>query len=244
MKKTVLMASAFLIAGAAFAPGFAQEEKSAQEEQAQLAIPASEAAKPAEPAKKKPIRKKRAKKAPVKPMVSESEFKTADQAPAKAPALAAEVPQTTQVSAVSSAPVADTAALKPEAPPPSSCPDCFQPLPIGYESIIADLKSWTAELETQAAIFDLTLSAVQKQIDEKDNAIEKARLGTDKKAVKAAVKSLTKERKLFLKEYTAESDKKTEFYKQFAKEAEKKIDYYNKMVEEKLKQAQASALQQ
>ena len=64
-----------------------------------------------------------------------------------------------------------------------------------------DLAPWTEKMEAQAAAFNSELSAIQKQINEKDTAIEQVRLGTDKKEVKAAIKSLTKERKLFLKDY-------------------------------------------
>ena len=98
-------------------------------------------------------------------------------------------------------------------------------------------------MDAKAAAIDQLLSAIQKRINEKDDAIEKAKLGTDKKEVKAAVKSLGKERKMFLNEYAAASDAKAGFYKRFSKEAEKKVDGYNQMVELKLKATLSAASQ-
>jgi Sec-independent protein translocase protein TatA len=158
--------------------------------------------------------------------------------PAKETAQAAEASQTPEA-APAQAVVSET--VKAESARPLSCPNCFLPLLTGYTNIMNELKSWTAEMETQAADHDLALSAIQKRIDAKDDEIAKAKLGTEKKTVKAAVKSLTKEHKLLLKEYGAANDKKTEFYKQFSKEIAKKTEDYNKIALENLKQVQSAA---
>ncbi len=65
----------------------------------------------------------------------------------------------------------------------------------------------------------------------------------DKKEVKAAVKSLGKERKAFLKEYTGASDEKDEFYKKFSNEAGEKVEGYNQIVQVKLKMTRSAASQ-
>lgn len=161
--------------------------------------------------------------------------------PVKTPVAAAEAPQTP---AVAAAPAAADAVKQTESALPQSCPNCFLPLPAGYKSIMDELTPWTAEMAAQATDCDRVLSSIQKQINEKEKAIESAKLGTEKKAVKAAVKSLTKERKILLKEYSAENDKKTAFYKQFSKELAKKADAYNKIVIRKLKEAQSAAAMQ
>ena len=99
-------------------------------------------------------------------------------------------------------------------------------------------------MASQAALFSSELSSIQKQIDGKDAAIEKARLGADKKAVKTAVKELSRERKQLLKEYSAASDEKAGFYEQFSKELEKKTEQYGRIVNEKLKEAMSAASQE
>ncbi|MCX5791349.1 MAG: hypothetical protein NTY45_03900, partial [Elusimicrobia bacterium] len=159
-----------------------------------------------------------------------------------APAVAA-APEISTAPVAAAAPVAP-AAVKPANTRPQSCPNCFLPLLTGYNSIVDELKTWTDEMAAQATALDQTLSDIQGRIDEKDNAIAKARLGTDKKAVKAEVKGLTKERKLLLKEYSAASDKKADFYKQFSDEIEKRTNNYNKATLKKLGEAQAAAAQE
>jgi hypothetical protein len=135
-------------------------------------------------------------------------------------------------------------AVVPAPPAPrSACPHCFQPLLAGYKGIIADLAPWMEEMDAQAALLDQKLSEIQKQINEKDDAIEKARLITDKKEMKAAVKSLTKEHKQLMNEYSGASDRKDAFYKKFSKEIEKKAEGYNKTAEQKLRETLSAASQ-
>ena len=173
-------------------------------------------------------------------------------APAPALVTPVEVPQIPQVELATAAPAASSETVKPaaaiEAVKPaeaqlSACPHCFQPLLAGYSGIVAELRPWMEEMEVKAAAFDHRLSAIQKQINEKDDAIEKAKLGTDKKAMKAAVKLLTKEHKLLMKEYTMASEGKEAFYKKFSKEIEKKTERYDKIVESKLRETLSAASQ-
>ena len=248
LKKMILIGSALLIMGALVAPGFSQEEQPAQE-QMSPAAPAVEAVKAIVPMKKKMVRKRRVKKVPAQRPVAQVELKAVvnqEPEPAPAPAVVTEVPQVPQVQQVEIATVAPAAVIAPVTPEPvrrSVCPNCFQPLLAGYNEIVADLKPWMDEMDVKAAALDQRLSDIQKQINEKDDSIEKAKLGTDKKEAKAAVKSLGKERKMFLKEYAAASDEKDEFYKRFSKEVEKKIEGYNKIVEAKLKMTLSAASQ-
>jgi hypothetical protein len=240
MKKMTRIASAFLMSVALYASVFAQE---AQPVQAQVspAAPTAADAKPAAPVTKKAAQKKPAKKVPAQQPAAEAAVKAV--IAETAPAAVAEVPQPPQVAVATDAVAAVSAPVKSEAAPLSSCPHCFRPLLAGYNGIIADLKPWMDEMDVQAADLDHRLSAIQKRINEKDNAIENARLGTDKKVRKAAVKNLNKEHKLLLKEYAAASDEKDAFYKKFSREIEKKTEGYNKIVEEKLKETMAAASQ-
>lgn len=243
MKKIMLMASALLITGALLTPAFAQEEQPAQA-QASPEAPATETVKPAVPVTKKTVRKKKSvKKAPAQQPAVEVPAQAVSQAPVPVAVAAAEAPQVPQVEAATVAPVAVSTPVKPEVARRSTCPNCFQPLLAGYNGIISDLKPWIDEMEVRAAALDQRLSDIQQRIDEKDAAIEKARLITDKKEAKAAVKSFSKERKIFLTEYTDASDEKDEFYKKFSKEIEKKIEGYNKTVEVKLKTTLSAASQ-
>lgn len=159
---------------------------------------------------------------------------------------AAVVPAAPQGETAPAAPAAVSAPAAPAAPAAArsqSCPNCFQPLLAGYNEIITDLKSWMDEMGAKAADLDRRLSEIQKRIDEKDDAIEKAKAGTDKKAAKAAVKALNKERKLVLKEYTNANDERDEFYKKFSKEAEKKVESYNAITAAKLQMTLSAASQ-
>jgi len=235
MKRTILTGLAVLMTGALPAAGFAQETQPAPV-QVSPAAPAGAAAAPAAPAKKKAGKKKTAKKAAAK-----VEAPAVIQEPAPAAVAAAEIPQVPQVEA---APAAVSEPVKPEAARRSACPSCFQPLLAGYNEIVADLKPWMEEMDVQAGALDFRLSAIQKRINEKDDAIEKAKLGTDKKEVKAAVKALGKERKTFLNEYTDTRDEKEKFYATFSEEVEKKIEAYNKMIEVKKQMALSAASSQ
>jgi hypothetical protein len=236
MKKMIFMVSALLITGALISGAFAQEAQPAKQ-QAVPAAPAASAVTPAAPAKKKTPKKKIAKEAP-------------------APVTVAVVPPFPQVEAATAAPVAASVPVavstpvavsvpvkaEPPARPPA-CPGCFQPLLAGYIDIIADLKPWMEEMDVQASDLDSRLSEIQKRINEKEDAIEKAKLGTNKKEAKAAVKSLGKERKTILKEYTDTRDKKDKFYKTFSKEVEKKMEGYNKITAMKLQMTLSAASQ-
>ena len=228
MKNIMPAVFAFLITAALPAPGFAQET---QPVQAQV-NPAA----PAAPAKKKAAKKKAAKKA-----APEAEAPAVVQEPA--PATVVEVPQVPQAEAAPVAPAVVSEPVKPEPARRSVCPGCFQPLPAGYDEILADLKPWIGEMEVKAAAMDQVLSAIQKRINEKDDAIEQAKLGTDKKEVKAALKVLNKERKALLNEYSAASDARSAFYKRFAEEAEKRVEGYNKLVELRLQATLSSSAQ-
>jgi hypothetical protein len=236
MKKMILSVSVFLMTAALIAPGFAQEAQPAPA-QVSPAAPVEAAVTPAVPAKKKAAKKKAAKKAAPKAAAP-----AAVQEPA--PAAVAEVPQV--VPQAEAAPVASAVVSEPVKPEParrSVCPGCFQPLMAGYNEILGDLKPWIEEMEVKAAAMDQMLSAIQKRINEKDDAIEQAKLGTDKKEVKAALKVLNKERKAFLNEYSDASDAKSAFYRRFAQEAEKRVEGYNKIVELRLKATLSSSAQ-
>jgi hypothetical protein len=137
--------------------------------------------------------------------------------------------------------VAEPAAVPEPAPAPvkpaarhSSCPACFQTLLSGYKNIVGELTPWMEEKEAGAADLDQRLSDIQKNIDAKDKAIEEAKLGADKKAAKAAVKSLSRERKAFLKEYGEVSDQKDAYYKKFSREVRKKTEGHLKLLEDSL----------
>ncbi len=237
MKKMIVMVSAFLIAGRLFAAGIA---KQAQSSQAETGFAAKDAAavKTAVAADKKAVQK-----AGVPASQSQLTAVTpASQVPAPTDAAEiAAVPQSPQAETAAVAPALAAAPVKPAAARLQACPGCFQPLLEGYNGIIADLKPWMEDMEAQAEGLDRKLSEIQKRINEKDDAIEKAKTGTDKKEAKAVVKSLHKERKTILKEYTGTSDKKDEFYKKFSKEAEKKMKDYNKIVAMKLQMTLSAA---
>jgi len=238
MKKNTTILCAFLISVALAAPSFAQGEKPGQ---AQVSpAEAAPAVKPAAPVKPKAPKKKIAKKTQIKEPAAETAAAAASQAPTPVPAPAV---ASQQVEAATVAPAAVSEAVKPESAPPSACPHCFQPLLAGYKGIIDDLDPWMGEMNVQAAALDQKLSAIQKQINEKESAIETARLGTDKKARKEAVKGLTRERKQLLKEYSAASGEKDAFYKKFSKEVEKRTEGYNKIVESKLNETLSAASQ-
>lgn len=171
---------------------------------------------------------------PAPAMAQEAEAGQAQAAaavPAPQPEIAAPAPEATPAPAAEPAPAAARR---------SSCQACFQTLPASYGKITAELQPWLTEMENQAAGLDQRLSDIQKQIDGKDEAIEKARLITDKKESKAAVKNLGKERKALLKEYSGASDQKDDFYKQFSKEVEKRTLGHLKLLEDSL-QATLSA---
>ena len=256
MKKILMAVFAVFVTGALLAPARAQEGAAGQAEAAAVPTPAPAAEMPPAPAMKKKARKKPAKKAveqqaapapaavPV-PAAEAAGIATGETAPAAAPvpvpvpaAAAAEVVAVSQPAVSAPVPAAEPA--KPAAPRRSSCQACFQTLPAGYGKITAELQPWLTEMENQAADLDQRLSDIQKQIDGKDAAIEKARLITDKKESKAAVKNLGKERKALLKEYSAASDRKDDFYKQFSKEVEKRTLSHIKLMEDSL-QATLSA---
>jgi len=241
MKKITLAASALLIAASLSAPVFAQDESPAQAQES-AAAPAAAPAKPAVRVRKKVRRKKNVKKAQTQQPAAPVAVKPVSVEPEPVVAPAA-VPQAPKVETATAAPAAVSAPVIAEAPRRSACPNCFQPLLAGYNDIISELKPWMDEMDVQASDFERRLSAIQKHIDEKDDAIEKAKLGTDKHEVKAAVKDLSRERKTFLKDYSEVRDEKEDFYKQFSKEIEKKIEGYNKTVKLKLKITQAAALQ-
>ncbi len=242
MKKISLMAAALLITGSLLVPAFAQDETPAQGQES-AAEPAAAPAKPVVHVRKKVRRKKVAKKAPAQQPAAQAAATPVAREPEPAAAPAAPAPQVRQIETATAAPAAVSAPVIAEAPRRSACPNCFQPLLAGYNDIISELKPWMDEMDVQASDFERRLSAIQKHIDEKDDAIEKAKLGTDKHEVKAAVKDLSRERKTFLKDYSEVRDEKEDFYKQFSKEIEKKIEGYNKTVKLKLKITQAAALQ-
>jgi len=232
---------AILISGALAAPAFAQEGQPGQAAVSPAA--AAPAEKPAAPVKIKTPKKKTAEKPQAKEPAAEAAAPAVSQAPAL-PAPAAEAPPLIEAPTVApAAPAPVSEAVKPAAPAPSPCPHCFQPLLAGYKGIIEDLNPWMEGMDAQAAALDGKLSAIQRQINEKESAIENARRGTDKKAMKEAVKSLTKERKLLLKEYTTASEEKDAFYKKFSKEVEKRTEGYNKIVESKLNETLSAASQ-
>lgn len=256
MKKILIAVFAVFVTGALLAPARAQEGAAGQTEAAAAPVPAPAAETPPAPAMKKKARKKPAKKAveqqtaaaPAAVTVpaaeaagtATGETAPADAAPVPVPApdAAAEVAAAPQPAV--SAPVPAAEPVKPAAARRSSCQACFQTLPAGYGKITAELQPWLTEMENQAADLDQRLSDIQKQIDGKDAAIEKARLITDKKESKAAVKNLGKERKALLKEYSEASDQKDDFYKQFSKEVEKRTLGHLKLLEDSL-QATLSA---
>lgn len=233
MKKITLIAASFLIAAALLAPVSAQEAPAAP---AQAAVSAPSV--PAAPANKKTAKPKRAKKAQVKEPAAAP---AAVQETVQVSTPAAEVPPAPETAAPAPAPVVE--APKPAPGTLSSCPHCFQPLVAGYKSILADLEPWMEKADVQAAEFDHRLSAIQKQINEKEKAIEEAKLDADRKAVKAAVKALTKEHKQLLKEYGTAADQKETFYKKFSKVIEKKTEGYNKTIESKLRETLSAASQ-
>ena len=165
-------------------------------------------------------------------------------------ALAQDTPQPAQDVTVTPASVSVPKTIEPTAPaqqppppPPLSCPNCFSPLLTGYQDIMDELKSWTTAMETQATECDQAILDLQKQIDAKENELTQAKLGTEKKAVKAAVKALTKERKQLAKDQSAATAKKAAFYKQFSKDISKKTADYNKIASDKLKEAKTAAEQ-
>jgi|GEM_PF-5464041 len=166
---------------------------------------------------------------------------TVNEEPAAAAPEKAAAPETAAPSAAAEtpAPPAEPEKAAPALPP--SCPNCFEPLTAGYAGIMDDLKAWTAGMATQAADLDRALYDLQQKINAKEGEIESANQGTDKKAKKAAVKSLTKERKALVKEYGAANSRKSAFYKQFSKELGKKVEAYNETVSGKLKEAQSAA---
>ena len=235
MKEIIILAYAILIGGALCASSSAQEAPAAP---AQVS-PAAPAATPAAPVKKKTAKKKRAKTAPKAPAAAAAVPVSPEPVQVSTPA--AEVPPA-KVDVATAEPAA-AAEAAPAAPPPSVCPHCFQPLLAGYKGILSDLDPWMREMDARAAALDQKLSAIQKQINGKDDAIEQAKLGTDKKAMKAAVKSLAKEHKLLMKDYSAASDEKDEFYETFSKEIEKKARGYNKIIESKLGETLSAASQ-
>lgn len=258
MKKILTAVFAVFVTGALLAPAGAQDGAVGQAEAAAAPTPAPAAETPPAPEMKKKAKKKPAKKVAVQqaaavPVPAAEAAGTASGEPAPADAVQAPVPA--PVAAPVPAPPAAVAVPVPQpvipAPAPetkpapaaarrSSCQACFQTLPAGYEKITAELKPWLTEMESQAADLDQRLSDIQKQIDGKDDALEKARLITDKKESKAAVKNLGKERKALLKEYSAASDQKDDFYKRFSKEVEKRTLGHLKLLEDSL-QATLSA---
>ena len=265
MKKISMAVLALFLTGALLAPARAQEGASGQAEAAAAPVPAPAAETPPAPEMKKKAKKKPAKKAAAKQAApapaaepvpaAAAGTATGETAPAaEAAAVPAPVPAVAPAAAEAApAPQPEIAAPAPEAKPApaaepvkpaaarrSSCQACFQTLPTGYGKITAELQPWLTEMEAQAADLDQRLSDIQKQIDGKDEAIEKARLITDKKESKAAVKNLGKERKALLKEYSGASDQKDDFYKQFSKEVEKRTLAHLKLLEESL-QATLSA---
>lgn len=153
---------------------------------------------------------------------------------------AAGTPHAAEPAAPASQPAASAPAPAAQARP-AACPHCFQPLAAGYKVILSELEPWLAEMEAKAAEFNSDLSAIQKQIDAKEKALEEAKAGTDKKAAKPVIKTLSGERKQLLKDYSAASDAKADFYKQFGKEAEKRVARYDKTVREKLQQTMSAA---
>ena len=233
MKKIVMITWAVLITGALLAPAGAQEQPPVQAQ----AGPAA----PAAP-RKRTARTKRVKKEQAKAPAAQAVPAPAVPVQVSTPATAAALPLP-RVEVATAAPAAVSEAPKPAAFPRSSCPHCFQPLLAGYSGVISDLIPWMEAMDLQAAAFDHKLSAIQKQINEKENAIEQAKLDTDKKAMKAAVKNLNKEHKLLLKEYSAASDEKDAFYKKFSKEVEKRAERYNKITGSKLKETLSAASQ-
>ncbi|HAN05932.1 MAG TPA: hypothetical protein DCW72_03875 [Elusimicrobia bacterium] len=257
MKKILMAVFAFFVTGALLAPARAQEGAAGQAEAAAAPVPAPAVETPPDPAMKKKAKKKAAKKAAEQqaaaapaavPVPAAEAAGAASGEPAPADAVQAPVPAPVPAPAAAAvaAPQPEAAAPAPEAKPApvtarrSSCQACFQTLPAGYDGILAELKPWLTEMENQAADLDQRLSDIQKQIDGKDDAIEKARLITDKKESKAAVKNLGKERKALLKEYSGASDQKDDFYKQFSKEVEKRTLAHLKLLEDSL-QATLSA---
>ena len=238
MKKIIVTGFALLMAGTLFAPAFAQEAQPAPV-QASPAAPDAAAVTPAAPVKKKAGKKKTVKKAAPK-----AAAEAVSQEPAPAVAAAPEVPQVPQTEAALAVPAVVSEAIKPEAARRSVCPNCFQPLLAGYNEIIVDLKPWMEDMDVKAGALAQNLSDIQKKINGKDDEIERAKLGPDKKAAKETVKNLNKERKTFLKEYSNASDEKDKFYKKFSKEAEKKIEGYNKIVESKKQMTLSAASSQ
>lgn len=243
MKISLIIISALLLACAAPA---AQAEPP-------VSRPAAGAApKPARPAKKKKIRK-RVRKAPAQPPAAAGAVIAVPAAAAGTPPDETAAGSAAPEEAPQAANAAEEAPLQADEPAgaaamsaarPKACPHCFEPLAAGYKGILSDLEPWTAGMEAQAAALNSELSAIQKQINAKDDAIEEAKLGTDKKASKAAVKALTKDRKQLLKEYSAASGKKASFYKQYSKELEIRTKRYNKITEEKLQEALSAASQE
>lgn len=232
MKRIIVTVSALLIAGRLFAAGAAQQVNPAQPE-AVAAAPDAAVVKAAAPVKKKAVKKAGS---PAAPAVTKAAI-------APAVSAAAEVKQSALPEIV---PIVSAQAEAPEKPAVAriqACPGCFQPLLDGYNGIIADLKPWMDERDAMALDLDRRLSEIQKRINEKDDAIEQAKLGADKKAAKAAVKSLNKERKAILKEYTDTNDKKDGFYKTFSSEVEKKVEGYNKIAAVKLQMTLSAASQ-
>lgn len=237
MKKMTILVYVFLISGALLATSFAQEGQPS----GQQVAPAAQAEKPAAAVKKQTPRAKRVKKTLNKP-AAETAAKAGGQGTVQIATRTAEVPLA-QVNAATAAPAAVSEAVKPKPGTLSSCPHCFQPLVAGYSGILAELNPWMEEMDVRAADLDHKLSAIQKRINEKDSAIENAKLGTDKKAMKAAVKSLNKEHKLLEKEYDKASEEKDAFYEKFSKEIEKKTEHYNKIMGSKLKETLSAASQ-
>ncbi len=240
MKKIMMTVSGILMA-AALSPAFAQQTPPAQAQVSAVA--------PSAPAKKKRTSVKKSK--PVKATAAEApKAAVRPQVSTATPAAELPVPHVAVATAApSAAPSASTESVKPAAAPEavkpafpvSSCPHCFQPLLTGYNAIAANLKPWMEEMDAKAAAHDRRLSAIQKQINENETAIEQAKLGADKKAAKAEVKNLTKEHKALLKAYSAASDQKDAFYKKFAKEVEKRTEGYSKLLELKLKETLSAA---
>ncbi|MGD9642586.1 MAG: hypothetical protein AB7V08_07580 [Elusimicrobiales bacterium] len=254
MKKILTAVFAVFVTGALLAPARAQEGAAGQAEAAAVPVQAPAAETPPAPEMKKKAKKKPAKKAAKKqaapPPAAEpvpaaaagtASGETLPAAAAPAAAVAVPVPQPeTAAPAPEAKPIPAAEPAIPAAARRSSCQACFQTLPVGYGKITAELQPWLTEMEVQAADLDQRLSDIQKQIDGKDEAIEKARLITDKKESKAAVKNLGKERKALLKEYSGASGRKDDFYKQFSKEVEKRTRAHIKLLEDSL-QATLSA---
>lgn len=242
MKLKALIISFIFTAGGPAAAAFALDAQPAKAQPGTEAnaAPAAIAVKAAAPAPEKKVipAVKAAKKPAVKQAAPEA---AALQKPEQQLSTAAAAAQARQIDMATAAPVAVSAPVKPEPAVHSSCPYCFEPLLAGYNGIIADLKPWMQEMDLQAAAFDQKLSAIQKQIDGKDDGIAKAKLDPDKKAGKAAAKALSKERKQLLNEYSDERDAKDKFYKKFSKDVEKKMKGYNRIVEEKLRTTLSAA---